>query len=179
MARIEYDVLAGWARLLEAERQVDEQAPLILTYHAALEREIDEVLSRLLPRAEKITRIGYSHKVSVLAAAWVGDPDAGDRLARTLVCFGDLRNAVAHGDAAEVANAERRLQQAYGSLAPTLTTPPSLAEIAGGICSFLGDGPTPAEFGAIAEGIGAVLKRFAECFLEKEAETQVAGEGVT
>lgn len=176
MAKIEYDPFAGWARLLKAEQQIDDQAPLILTYHAALERELDEVLSRLLPCAEKIKRIGYGHKVSVLAAAWVGDPDACERLVKTLIRFGDLRNAVAHGDASEVKEAMGRLQQAYEGLGPTLTTPPTLPEIAGGICAFLGDGPTPAEFGEIAQGLGAVLKRYAECFSSFERFLDVDNE---
>lgn len=57
--------MAGIQRLVQVRAQIDERASLILTFHAALEREMDLKLSRILPRAHKLRGLGFGQKVAV------------------------------------------------------------------------------------------------------------------
>ena len=66
--------------MAQAEATVDQRAAVILTFHAALEREIDVVLAALLPRPDKLKKgFGFANKIDVLAAAGKGAPDDGGR----------------------------------------------------------------------------------------------------
>ena len=145
MAKVDYDGFAGISRMAEAEATVDQRSAVILTFHAALEREIDVVLAGLLPRPDKLKKgFGFANKIDVLAAAWKGDPDAGDRLHLVLRRFNDLRNSVAHGDAIE--EVERwltKLLDAYRAIYPDADVHIDIGEMAQGICSFMADGPSP------------------------------------
>lgn len=164
MANVDYDAFEALGRLAEAERNLDERSALIMTFHAALEREMDYVLAKLLPYAEKVRRIGFAHKIQVLAAAWIGDADAGELLRTTLVRFNDVRNAVAHGDTEEVEATVIRLRSAYAYLEPGLPEAPTLTEITMGICCFMGDGPMPHDILIMSEGMEKLMIRFGEAF---------------
>lgn len=155
MAKVDYDGFAGIHRIAQAEGTVDQRTAVIVTFHAALEREIDVVLAALLPRPEKLKKsFGFANKIDVLAAAWKGDPDAGDRLHLALRRFNDLRNSVAHGDAIdEVDKFLTKLIDAYRGIDPEVDVHVEIAEVAQGICSFMADGPTPREFLKIAKAL--------------------------
>jgi hypothetical protein len=145
MANVRYNSLEGILRIAGAgQEDPDAFATEVLTYHAALEIEMDELLKRLLPRAEKITDqfggIGFKNKVSVIDAAWIGDPKAGDLLCNALRCFNDLRNAVAHKDQTKGREKNyQRLIAAYRAIEPSEYDRPTPFFIAVQICIFMGD----------------------------------------
>ena len=145
MAKVDYDGFAGIHRMAEAEATVDQRSAVILTFHAALEREIDVVLASLLPRPDKLKKgFGFANKIDVLAAAWRGDPESGDKLHLVLRRFNDLRNSVAHGDALdEVERWLTKLLDAYRLVYPDVDVHIEIGEMAQGICSFMADGPSP------------------------------------
>lgn len=147
MAEVGYDGFAGIHRMAEAEGTIDQRSAVILTFHAALEREIDVVLAGLLPRPDKLKKgFGFANKIDVLAAAWKGHPDDGDKLHLVLRRFNDLRNSVAHGDSIEeVDRWLAKLLDAYRAIIPDADVPIEIGEMAQGICSFMADGPTPKE----------------------------------
>ncbi|MGO6845933.1 hypothetical protein ACCT20_03435 [Rhizobium ruizarguesonis] len=81
MARVGYDSLEGILRVTSAgDKEPDKFVVDVLTYHAALEIEMDELLARLLPRAECLRAggLGFRQKISIINAAWPGLPEAGD-----------------------------------------------------------------------------------------------------
>ncbi|RWY79157.1 hypothetical protein EHI46_00240 [Rhizobium leguminosarum] len=145
MARVGYDSLEGILRVTNAgEKEPDQFIVDVLTYHAALEVEMDQLLARLLPRAECLRTggIGFKQKISIINAAWPGLPGAGDLLADVLSRFNDLRNAVAHADQ------RRGIEAIFGGLvaACALINPhqgadPSPYDIAVSVCAFIGDDP--------------------------------------
>lgn len=145
VAKVSYDGFAGIHRMAEAGATVDQRAAVILTFHAALEREIDVVLAALLPRPDKLkTNFGFANKIDVLAAAWKGEPDAGDKLHLVLRRFNDLRNSVAHGDDIEkVEMWLTKLLNSYREIYSDADTHIEIGEMAQGICAFLADGPSP------------------------------------
>ena len=144
--------------MAQAEGTVDQRAAVILTYHAALEREIDVVLAALLPHGHKVKHFGYGHKIDVLAAAWKGDPESGDKLYRVLFRFNELRNAVAHGDRADLVEGSlARLLDAYRAIDPNADLNVEMAEVAQGICSFMADGPTITEFTAVTKALDKLV----------------------
>lgn len=159
LAKVDYDGFAGIHRMAQAEATVDQRAAVILTFHAALEREIDVVLAALLPRADKLKKgFGFANKIDVLAAAWKGDPDAGDRLHLVLRRLNDLRNSVAHGDTIE--EVERwltKLLDAYRAIDPDVDVHVEIGEMAQGICSFMADGPTPSDIVKVAEALDQLV----------------------
>ncbi|WP_162182335.1 hypothetical protein [Neorhizobium galegae] len=115
----------------------------VLTYHAALELEVDAVLKKLLPFAEKITegrgRLGFQHKVSVLGAAWLGKPASADKLTVALIRFNDLRNAVAHNDGKQVRACMEGLRKACRSIDKDLPADASILALSQAICAYMGD----------------------------------------
>ncbi|KQM57142.1 MULTISPECIES: hypothetical protein [unclassified Sphingomonas] len=155
MAKVDYDGFAGIHRLAEAEATIDQRSAVILTYHAALEREIDVVLSGLLPRPEKLRKnLGFANKIDVLAAAWRGEPEAGDNLHLVLRRFNDLRNSVAHGDTLEeVEGWLTKLIDAYRAIDAEVDVHVEVGELAQGICAYMADGPLPREVIAVADAL--------------------------
>jgi len=142
MGRIDYDKLAGLQRLGEARAKLDDRAGTILTYHAALEREMDIVLARLLPRADRLKGLGFGHKLSVLHAAWRGPEDAGDKLAHALFRFNELRNAIAHGDDAKKVDQKlASLAEAFDAILPGAAEVGGVELIAAGLVGYLADEP--------------------------------------
>lgn len=145
MAKVDYDGFAGIHRMAQAEGTIDLRIAVILTYHAALEREIDVVLTGLLPHPKKLRPgFGFGNKIDVLAAAWKGHPRDGDKLHAVLKQFNDLRNSVAHGDStAKIEKFLGKLVDAYRAIIPDADEHIEIGEMAQGICSFMADGPTP------------------------------------
>jgi hypothetical protein len=94
MAQTDYPV-AAMKRLARAIDALDDRSRDVLAYHLAIERELDVALAALLPRADRLWGLGFGQKVSVLQATsnlgWI------DLVARALIEFNNLRNAVAHG----------------------------------------------------------------------------------
>jgi len=157
MGRINYDRLAGLRRLGEAKAKLDDRAGAILTYHAALEREIDIVLSRLLPHADRMRGLGFGHKLSVLQAAWRGPEEAGDKLCHALFRFNELRNAIAHGDLArEVDGKLALLARALDAILPGTAEITDVELIAAGLIGYLADEPLDIEKLKIPIGDSAV-----------------------
>lgn len=164
MANINYDPFGGYQRLAQAAERIDPRAPEIFAYHAALEAEIDLVLAALLPRPEKLSRLGFGHKISVLGAAWIGEPEAGDKICSSLARFNDLRNAVAHPAEGRIDGCLAGLRAAYREIEPTAGEDVAVAEIAQGICSFIGDGPSPADVERVAAAMKDFVDRYAKAF---------------
>lgn len=147
MGEVGYDRLDGLRRLGEARAKLDHRAGIILTCHAALEREIDVVLAQLLPRSEKLRGLGFGQKLSVLEAAWKGSADAGDKLGRALFHFNELRNAVAHGDRVkEVDEKLKLLTDAFDAILPSAAEAGDVELVAAGLVGYLADGYSRSTF---------------------------------
>jgi hypothetical protein len=152
VAKVDYDAARGLERLLTALDGLDPRAPDILASHIALEREVEVVLERTLTGAHHLATLGYAQKARVLAACWAGEKTDADNVLKVLLAFGELRNKVAHGNSEVIDQKFKALQQAYLGLYP-YEQGTSPADIAGGIISFFGDAPTPAEIRMVAEGL--------------------------
>lgn len=160
MAGVNYDQFAGLSRLAATASTIDQRAAVILTYHSAIEREIDHVLADTLPRADRLKRFGYGHKVDVLGAAWKGSPEAGDKLYDVLVKFNDLRNAVAHGDRADMVDQVLgRLIAAYRDMVADSDNHIEIDSMAAGIIGFMADGPSPNELGKMFGSLDDLVNR--------------------
>lgn len=164
MARVNYDAWEGFERLSQTAEKIDPRAPEIFAYHTALEMEIDFILKALLPRAEKLTRFGFGNKVKVLHAAWIGEPEAGDILCDVLYRFNELRNAIAHFDSKQFDSCLSALRKAYSSIEPRGADLAEIDEIALGICSYMGDGPSPVDVDLIAEKMQGFIDRYSALF---------------
>lgn len=157
MGNVNYDWLEGMQRVMRAKVQLDERWVEIISLHAALEAEIDEMLRLSLPNGAAVTgnkpRITFGHKVAVLRAAWKGKPEDGDKVCDLLACFSELRNAVAHPELkktpAEIANVEA----AYRAIVNDPDHKPTIGEIAQGVVAFMGDGILPHELKAVFDGL--------------------------
>jgi hypothetical protein len=91
---------AAMARLRDRLMVIHPQAAAIITAHAALELEVDQVLRRFLARPEKLPRLSIEHQVDILRAllndAWL------DSVLDAIRAYGAVRNSVAHGDSPSV-----------------------------------------------------------------------------
>ena len=160
MAKVDYDQFAGLERLTEAAANINQRAAVVLTYHAALEREMDVVLGRLLPRSDRIRSFGFGSKVGVLGAAWKGNATAGEKVCEMLFRFNSLRNAVAHADQRDVVEQKLgRLLAAYREMVPGATEGLEIDALAAGICGFLADNPTPKQL-RVGRGLEQVVNKF-------------------
>jgi hypothetical protein len=83
-------------RLERSVAEVDPRTTHIVIAHFAMERELDHVLSQLLPRASKLRGLGFGHKVSLLLA--FNPTDSVDKIGPFLLALNDLRNSAAHND---------------------------------------------------------------------------------
>jgi|GEM_PF-1828748 len=142
MAKVSYDALEGYERLSAVAERVDLESAKILTLHVALEAEMDAVLAKILTRADRMRKIGFANKVRVLEAAWIGDPDAGDRACNVLRSFNDLRNTIAHGDRDAQVGCRAALVTAFRQIDPQAAEDIDVVQVAQGVCLFLGDGPS-------------------------------------
>ncbi len=87
---------AAMARLRDRLRAIHPQAAAIITAHASLELEVDQILRRFVARPDKLPRLSIEHQLGVLRAlldeAWL------DLVLDAISAYGALRNSVAHGD---------------------------------------------------------------------------------
>lgn len=145
MGKVGYSSFSGVARLsinLRKRRETSQFAFEVLALHAALEREMDEFLSKALRNASKLKagKLGFGHKIAVMHACWAGEPQAGDNLTKALLAFNELRNAVAHGDNEKtVKNLFLVLIRCCQELDSTISSEADLHGLAIGICTFMGD----------------------------------------
>lgn len=91
---------AAMARLRDRLRSIHPQASVIITGHAALELEVDQVLRRFVSRPDKLPRLSIDHQLGLLRAML--DDDWLDLALDAISAFGAVRNSVAHGDRTEV-----------------------------------------------------------------------------
>jgi hypothetical protein len=91
---------AAMARLRDRLRAVHPQASVIITGHAALELEVDQVLRRFLSRPDKLPRLSMDHRLGLLRAML--DDQWLDLVIDAIRAFGAVRNTVAHGDRGHV-----------------------------------------------------------------------------
>jgi hypothetical protein len=87
---------AAMARLRDQLRVIHPQASVIITGHAALELEVDQVLRRFLSRPDKLPRLSMDHRLGLLRAML--DDQWLDLVLDAVGAFGAVRNSVAHGD---------------------------------------------------------------------------------
>jgi hypothetical protein len=85
-------------RLKAALDKLDPRATEVLAYHAAIEREVELAIERRIPRPLRLKGLSYGHKVSVWAALQNVSDQWVERVARPMLRFNDLRNAIAHGN---------------------------------------------------------------------------------
>lgn len=161
MGKVEYDWLEGIHRIAKAGDKLDRRWVEIIAYHAALEGEINVMLLKSLRRGEAVTgsspRFTFGHKVAILKAAWQGDPEDADKLCGILFSFNELRNAVAHPDAKKTEAEIRNVTNAYSALVRGLDHEPDIAEIAQGVCAFMGDGILPHDLKGIVDGVDHIV----------------------
>jgi hypothetical protein len=160
MTGTKYDPLGGYLRLARAAEHIDEEASHILAFHAALEREIDLILMKLLPRSERLGSIGFANKIKILDAAWIASDEAAQNLCAVLVQFNELRNAVAHGNRDRLEGCRKSLIDAYHAIDDEASDKMPIGAIAQGICAFMGDGPKPAHLKRVFGGLENVLSVF-------------------
>src|SRR5690348_2364400 len=87
---------AAMARLRDRLRAIHPQAAVIITGHAALELEVDQVLRRFVTRPDKLPRLSMEHQLGLLRS--ILDDQWLDHVLDAIGAFGALRNSVAHGD---------------------------------------------------------------------------------
>lgn len=89
-------------RLSSALKLNDPRINEIISLHVALERELELALEQLVRRSGQLRQLGHANSIKVYRA-FSPLPDAAvEPLVQWLDEFNRLRNAVAHGDAAEV-----------------------------------------------------------------------------
>jgi len=105
--------LESLQRFGRALNDFDERASMIISLHAALDRELGHVLERLVDAPEHLRRLGFGHKVDVVHAL-VGE--AFDYPARVLIAFNELRNSVGHADPSpKVSSLQDKVFEAFDS----------------------------------------------------------------
>jgi hypothetical protein len=158
MNKGEYDGLEGMSRLFNAEQANGQLSAEIIIFHAALETELVEVLSNLMPRPECVLRKspprGFGHKVNLLKALWTNTKVYVDPAANVLFRFNALRNCVAHSDDRKAFETHhKKLHEAYKKIDPSCRADPSILEVAQGVCLYLQDGSNLSE---LAEAFSAL-----------------------
>ena len=91
---------AAMARLRDRLLAIHPQASVIITGHAALELEVDQVLRRFVSRPDRLPRLSLDHQLGLLRAML--DDQWLDLVLDAIGAFGAVRNSVAHGDRGEV-----------------------------------------------------------------------------
>lgn len=172
-----YDAFGGWIRMFDAAEKLDTNAALVMTLHAALEREMDEVLARQVAFPERLKGLGFGQKVKVIAATWPHQAETADQVHEALFRFNELRNVVAHSDERKKLNAAynslRSAHQQFGSRQENVD---ELVNIACDICALMGGHQmTIAEFHAFGEAIGSLLGKLADVFKRPPNPTILGG----
>lgn len=146
MAGMDYDGIAGVLRVLKAGEKLDTFAVEVLTFHAAIEHEIEVALRKIMPRPEALftgtPKLGFAQKAKILNALWQRDGSDADKLANVLHAFQNLRDSVAHSDRKQIKACNTNLTIAYREMARSENDDYSILEVAQGICLFLADGTT-------------------------------------
>jgi len=144
MAGIDYDGIAGILRVHEAGEKRETFAIEVITFHAAIEHELEVALGKIIPRSNVLfdgkPKMSFSHKAKLLQALWKGKPEDADKLAGVLKAFQDLRDAVAHYDARNIKSCKTNLTIAFWEISGTKEDDYTVLQIAQGICLFLSDG---------------------------------------
>jgi len=132
MAKIPDRLETALSRLDDMLAARDQRTHQILSFHAAIEQQMDVELEALLPNGSQLrTRLGFSQKIDVLLSA-TDNPFMPD-LGLALIAFNNLRNCVAHGEPSRVVDGhlERfRLELARTYLDFNDPEPPTLHEAA-------------------------------------------------
>ena len=157
MADEKYNPYEGFHRVALAAENLNTEAVEVVTFHFALEREIEIVLSKRLTRTDKISRLGFINKAAVLHSMWHDTATSADRLYKVLHDFNELRNAFAHNNVERVDACRRNLIDAYRTIDPNATEPVGYAAITQSVCAFMGGGPTPDEFREIANSLSKLV----------------------
>jgi hypothetical protein len=161
MAGMDYDGIAGVLRVLEAGQQPETFAIEVITFHAAIEHEIEVALRKIIPRPDALftgsPKLGFAHKAKILNALWQRDGVDADKLAKVLHAFQNLRDAVAHSDRKEIKACNTNLTTAYRAIAKNESDDYSIVEVAHGICLFMADGSTVDELMASFAGLDKLV----------------------
>lgn len=161
MAGMEYDGIGGILRVLEAGEKPETFAIEVITFHAAIEHEIEIALTKILPRPDALfsgtPKLGFAHKAKILNALWQRDGRDADKLAKVLHAFQNLRDAVAHTDRKAIKACNANLTVAYREIAQNDSDDYPILEVAQGICLFLADGTTVDELKATLAALGKLV----------------------
>jgi hypothetical protein len=161
MAGADYDGIGGVMRLLKAGKKPDAFAIEVVTYHAAVESELELIIGALVKRPEELfqasPKLTFGHKANILRAVWKGDPKQADIITDVLHRFQMLRNAVAHTDNKEIKSCLAGLTQAYRKIDDTTGDEVSVLEAAQGICLFMQDGSNVSQLKAAFEGLDQLV----------------------
>lgn len=143
MAGADYNGIEAIFRIAKKGEVLDTFAIEVLTFHAAVEHELEVVLRKLLPYPDKLfgrgPKLSFPQKARLLAAMWQKDPADADRLNTVLRALEDLRNEVAHQGDIPLKSYKAKLTQAYREIEPKAGDDPSMLEIAQGISMFIAD----------------------------------------
>lgn len=144
MAGAHYDGIEAIFRIAKKGEVLDTFAIEVLTFHAAVEHELEVVLRKLLPHPDKLfvgkgPKLSFPHKARLLCAMWQKEPADADKLNRVLKALEDLRNEVAHQGDIPLKTYKANLAQAFGEIEPNAGDDPSMLEIAQGISMFIAD----------------------------------------
>lgn len=167
MAGMDYDGIAGVLRVLQAGQKPETFAIEVITFHAAIEYEIEIAISKVIPRPEVMftgtPKLGFAHKAKILNALWQRNGRDADKLAKVLHAFQNLRDAVAHSDRKEIKACNTNLTIAYREIAQNDSDAYSILEVAQGICLFMADGTAVddlmATFSALDELVNEAMPR--------------------
>ena len=143
MAGADYDGIEAIFRIAAAGKEPETFAIEVVTFHAAVEYELEVILRKLLRYPDKILtgkpKLSFAHKAKLLEAVWQKDPADADRLGAVLKALQDLRDAVAHKDNIPLKSHKANLTLAFREIEPGADDDPSMMEIAQGISMFMAD----------------------------------------
>ena len=95
---------AAMARLRDRLRAIHPHAAAIITAHAALKLEVDQVLRRFLARPDKLRRLSMEHQLGILRALL--DDEWLDLVLEAISAYGAIRARTGEGRALAKANAK-------------------------------------------------------------------------
>jgi hypothetical protein len=157
MAGADYDGIGGVMRILKSGQKPSAFAIEVVTYHAAVESELELIIASLLNRPHELfqssPRLSFGHKANLLKAVWNGDPKQADIITEVLHRFQMLRNAIAHTDNNQIKPCVAGLTQAYREIDDTIGDEVSILEVAQGICLFMQDGSNVSDLKTIFQGL--------------------------
>lgn len=164
MAGVDYDGIEAIFRIAKKGEEFDTFAIEVLTFHAAVEFELDEVLRNMLRHPDKLLKgkpkLSFPHKAKLVAAMWQNDPDDADKLNLVLRAFQDLRDEIAHPSPGSLKTHKANLVHAFRGIEPEAGDDPSMLEIAQGISMFLAnDAGTLAEFRGMMGALGNLVSK--------------------